>query len=309
MFSINTIIKTTNLTKIYGKQKSVDNLNIHVQQGEIYGFIGRNGAGKTTTIRMLLGLIKPTSGKIEIFGEDFSANQKEILRRIGSIVEVPGFYENLTAKENLFINAKIIGVHKKNAIEEALEIVGLQHETKKLVGKYSLGMKQRLGIARALLHYPELLILDEPTNGLDPIGIKEMRKLIKSLAQERNITILISSHILAEVEQLVDRMGIIHDGKLLEEVSLAALQKTNRKYLEFQVNDDNKAAMLLEKQFHIFDYEVHDEGNIRVYSHFGQQGQINKTFVQNDIEVVKIMMSEDKLEDYFTKLVGGGTIG
>ncbi|ENQ3108754.1 ABC transporter ATP-binding protein [Bacillus cereus] len=303
------IIKTTNLTKIYGNQKSVDNLNITVNQGDIYGFIGRNGAGKTTTIRMLLGLIKPTSGKIEIFGEDFSQNQKEILRRIGSIVEVPGFYENLTARENLLINAKIIGVHKKNAIEEALEIVGLQHETKKLVGKYSLGMKQRLGIARALLHYPELLILDEPTNGLDPIGIKEMRKLIKSLAQERNITILISSHILAEVEQLVDHMGIIHEGKLLEEISLDALRKTNRKYLEFQVNEDNKAAMLLEKQFHIFDYEVHDEGNIRVYSHFGQQGQINKMFVQNDIEVLKIIMSEDRLEDYFTKLVGGGTIG
>ncbi|HDX9591329.1 TPA: ABC transporter ATP-binding protein [Bacillus pseudomycoides] len=303
------IIKTTNLTKIYGNQKSVDNLNINVNQGEIYGFIGRNGAGKTTTIRMLLGLIKPTSGKIEIFGEDFFKNQKEILRRIGSIVEVPGFYENLTARENLLINAKIIGVHKKNAIEEALEIVGLQHETKKLVGKYSLGMKQRLGIARALLHYPELLILDEPTNGLDPIGIKEMRKLIKSLAQERNITILISSHILAEVEQLVDHMGIIHEGKLLEEIALDTLRKTNRKYLEFQVNDDNKAAMLLEKQFHIFDYEVHDEGNIRVYSHFGQQGQINKMFVQNDIEVLKIMMSEDRLEDYFTKLVGGGAIG
>ena len=303
------IIKTTNLTKIYGNQKSVDNLNINVNQGEIYGFIGRNGAGKTTTIRMLLGLIKPTSGKIEIFGEDFFQNQKEILRRIGSIVEVPGFYENLTARENLLINAKIIGVHKKNAIEEALEIVGLQHETKKLVGKYSLGMKQRLGIARALLHYPELLILDEPTNGLDPIGIKEMRKLIKSLAQERNITILISSHILAEVEQLVDHMGIIHEGKLLEEIALDTLRKTNRKYLEFQVNDDNKAAMLLEKQFHIFDYEVHDEGNIRVYSHFGQQGQINKMLVQNDIEVLKILMSEDRLEDYFTKLVGGGTIG
>ncbi|PEB50207.1 bacitracin ABC transporter ATP-binding protein [Bacillus pseudomycoides] len=306
---MNAIIKTTNLTKIYGKQKSVDNLNINVNQGEIYGFIGRNGAGKTTTIRMLLGLIKPTSGKIEIFGEDFFKNQKEILRRIGSIVEVPGFYENLTAKENLLINAKIIGVHKKNAIEEALEIVGLEHETKKLVGKYSLGMKQRLGIARALLHYPELLILDEPTNGLDPIGIKEMRKLIKSLAKERNITILISSHILAEVEQLVDHMGIIHEGKLLEETSLDALRKLNRKYLEFQVNDDNKATLLLEKQFHIFDYEVHDEGHIRVYSHFGQQGQINKLFVQNDIEVSKIMMSEDRLEDYFTKLVGGGTIG
>jgi len=182
---INTIIKTTNLTKVYGNQKSVDNLNINVQQGEIYGFIGRNGAGKTTTIRMLLSLIKPTSGTIEIFGENLFQNQKDILSRIGSIVEVPGFYENLTAKENLLINAKIIGVHKKNAIEEALEIVGLQHETKKLVGKYSLGMKQRLGIARALLHYPELLILDEPTNGLDPIGIKEMRKLIHSLARKK----------------------------------------------------------------------------------------------------------------------------
>ncbi|WP_369900051.1 ABC transporter ATP-binding protein [Bacillus manliponensis] len=306
---MNAIIKTTNLTKIYGDQKSVDDLNITVKQGEIYGFLGRNGAGKTTTIRMLLGLIKPTYGQIEIFGEDLFKNQKEILKRIGSIVEVPGFYENLTARENLLINAKIIGVHKKNAIEDALEIVGLQNETKKVVGNYSLGMKQRLGIARALLHYPELLILDEPTNGLDPIGIKEMRRLLKSLVEERKITLLISSHILSEVEQLVDRMGIIHEGKLLEEIKFDDLRKRNRKYIEFQVLNDNKATLLLENHFGIVDYEVHEEGNIRVYSHFGQQGQINKIFVQNDIEVLKIMMSEDKLEDYFTKLVGGGTIG
>lgn len=306
---MNAIIKTTNLTKIYGDQKSVDDLNITVKQGEIYGFLGRNGAGKTTTIRMLLGLIKPTYGQIEIFGEDLFKKQKEILKRIGSIVEVPGFYENLTARENLLINAKIIGVHKKNAIEEALEIVGLQNETKKLVGNYSLGMKQRLGIARALLHYPELLILDEPTNGLDPIGIKEMRRLLKSLVEERKITLLISSHILSEVEQLVDRMGIIHEGKLLEEIKFDDLRKRNRKYIEFQVLNDNKATLLLENHFGIVDYEVHEEGNIRVYSHFGQQGQINKVFVQSDIEVLKIMMSEDKLEDYFTKLVGGGTIG
>ena len=161
----------------------------------------------------------------------------------------------------------------------------------------------------ALLHYPELFILDEPTNGLDPIGIKEMRKLIKSLAQERNITIFISSHILAEVEQLVDRMGIIHEGKLLEEVALDTLRKANRKYIEFQVNNDNKAAMLLENHFHIFDYEVHEKEIFAFILTLGQQGQINKTFVHNDIEVLKIMMSEDKLEDYFTKLVGGGTIG
>ncbi|WCN36389.1 ABC transporter ATP-binding protein [Aneurinibacillus uraniidurans] len=303
------VIKTTDLTKMYDNQKSVDRVNMTVKQGEIYGFLGRNGAGKTTTIRMLLGLIKPTCGQIEIFGENLFTNQKEILRRIGSIVEVPGFYENLTARENLLINAKIMGIHKKYAIEEALEIVGLQDETGKLVGKYSLGMKQRLGIARALLHYPELLILDEPTNGLDPIGIKEMRRLIKSLAEERKITILISSHILSEIEQIADRMGIIHEGRLLEEIGFDQLQKINRKYLEFQVSNDNKAAMLLESQFHIYDYEVHDGGYIRVYSHLGQQGQINKVFVQHDIEVLKIVISEDRLEDYFTKLVGGGTIG
>ncbi|HAP2020643.1 MULTISPECIES: ABC transporter ATP-binding protein [Staphylococcaceae] len=306
---MNTVIKTTNLSKIYGEQKSVDQLSITVNQGEIYGFLGRNGAGKTTTIRMLLGLIRPTYGQIEIFGENLFKNQKRILRRIGSIVEAPGFYENLTAKENLLINAKIIGVHKKNAIDEALEIVGLQNENKKLVGKYSLGMKQRLGIARALLHNPELLILDEPTNGLDPIGIKEMRRLIKSLAAERNITILISSHILSEIEQLADHMGIIHEGKLLEEIGIDHLRKRNRKYLEFQVSNDNKATMLLEEHFNIFDYEVYDEGMVRVYSHLGEQGTINRMFVQNDINVLKIKMSEDRLEDYFERLVGGGTIG
>lgn len=303
------IIKTTNLTKMYGSQKSVNHLNLTVNQGEIYGFLGRNGAGKTTTIRMLLGLIKPTYGQIQLFGENLFNNQREILRRIGSIVEVPGFYENLTARENLLINAKIMGVHKKNALDEALEIVGLQNEPKKLVGNYSLGMKQRLGIARALLHYPELLILDEPTNGLDPIGIKEMRKLINTLATERNMTIFISSHILSEIEQLVDHIGIIHRGKLLEEISFEQLRKRNRKYLEFQVSDDNKATMILEKHFDVSDYEVHEEGTIRVYSHLGQQGKINKLFVQHDIEVTKITMSEDRLEDYFTKLVGGGSIG
>ncbi|MBN3522669.1 ABC transporter ATP-binding protein [Paenibacillus apiarius] len=299
------IIKTTQLTKAYGMQKAVDNLNMTVEQGQIYGFLGQNGAGKTTTIRMLLGLIRPTQGQIEIFGENLLAKQKEILRRVGSIVEFSGFYENLTARENLLINAKLMGVHKKNAIEEALDIAGLQNEPAKLVGKYSLGMKQRLGIARAILHHPELLILDEPTNGLDPIGIKEIRKLIKSLAEERKITILISSHILTEVEQLADHIGIVHQGKLLEEISFAELRRRNRKFLEFQVSSDNKAAMLLEQHFDIFDYEVHDEGIIRVYSHIGQQGMINKMLVEHDIEVSRIAMSEDGLEDYFIKLIGG----
>jgi len=305
---MSTIIKTIELTKQYGEQKAVDRLQMNVRQGQIYGFLGQNGAGKTTTIRMLLGLIKPTAGRIELFGESLAERQKEILKRVGAIVEVSGFYENLTASENLLINAKLMGVHKKTAIYDALEIVGLHRETKKLVGKYSLGMKQRLGIARAILHHPELLVLDEPTNGLDPMGIKEIRKLIKSLSEERRMTILISSHILFEVEQLADQIGIIHEGKLLEEISFAELRKRNRNYLEFQVSDPNKAVMLLEHHSGITDYEVHDEGNIRVYSHIGEQGKLNRMFVQHDIEVLKIRTSEDRLEDYFIKIIGGGPI-
>ncbi|KKO55377.1 ABC transporter ATP-binding protein [Paenibacillus sp. DMB20] len=306
---MNAIIKTTRLTKKYGDQTAVDNLNMTVKQGQIYGFLGQNGAGKTTTIRMLLGLIKQTHGAIEMFGEHLYAKQREILRRVGSIVEFSGFYENLTARENLLINARLMGVHTKNAIEEALEIVRLQDEPAKLVGKFSLGMKQRLGIARAILHHPELLILDEPTNGLDPIGIKEIRNLIKSLSEERKITILVSSHILSEVEQLADHIGIIHQGKLLEEVSFAEIRRRNRKFLEFQVANDNKAAMLLEQHFAITDYEVHDGGIIRVYSHIGQQGKINKMLVEHQIEVTRIALSEDRLEDYFIQLIGGGKIG
>ncbi|WP_166243419.1 ABC transporter ATP-binding protein [Paenibacillus turpanensis] len=303
------VIQTSHLTKKYGEQISVNDVSMTVEEGQIYGFLGRNGAGKTTTIRMLVGLIQPSSGSIEIFGESLAKRQKDILRRIGSIVEVPGFYENLTAKENLQVVARIMGMHKRNALEEALEIVGLQHETKKLVGSYSLGMKQRLGIARALLHYPELLILDEPSNGLDPIGIKEMRKMITTLAAERRITILISSHILSEIEQLATHIGILHEGKLLEQADLEVLRQRNRQYVEFQVSNDNKAAMLLEKHFGITDYEAHGDGLLRIYSHQGEQGKINRVFVHNEIEVLKIAQSEDRLEDTFTKLVGGGTIG
>src|SRR5699024_6173314 len=213
--------------KIYGEQKSVDHLNITVNQGEIYGFLGRNGAGKTTTIRMLLGLIKPTFGQVEIFGENLCNNQKSMLRRIGAIVEDPGFYENLTAREKPVINAKSLGVHRNNTIEEAVEMDDLHNETREPVATYSVAMNRRVGIVRALLHNPELLILDEPTNGLDPIGINEIRSLILSLAKDRNITIFVSSHILSEIEQLAAHMGIIHEGRLLEEIAFDKLRERN----------------------------------------------------------------------------------
>ena len=302
------IIETNNLTKKYGDEKVVDKIYINVKRGEIYGFLGRNGAGKTTTISMLLGLIKPTGGSIKIFGKDFQNNKKEILERIGSTIEFSGFYKNLTAVDNLKINARLIGIKKKDAIKEALSIVGLVEEKNKKVGNYSLGMKQRLGIARAILHDPELLILDEPTNGLDPVGIKEIRKLINSLAENKQITIFMSSHILSEVQQLATKVGVVHEGKLIEEVDFEKLRKNNRKYIEIDVSNDGKTAQILEDKFNIEDYEVYPNNKVRIYSKHDQIGNINKKLVKNDINVTGIKMSEDNLEDYFVKLTGGEII-
>lgn len=302
------IIKTKNLTKYYGKLRAVDNVNLTVKKGEIYGFLGRNGAGKTTTIKMMLGIIKPSSGEIEMFGEDFKKEKRDTLERIGFAAEFSGFYPNLTGIENLKINTRLLGVQNMNAIEEALSIVGMWDERNKLIKKYSLGMKRRLGIARAIVHNPELLIFDEPTNGLDPIGIKETRRLIKALAEKRKITIFISSHILSEIQQLASTIGIIHNGKLLEEISFEELKKKNRKYIEVKVSDDAKACMLLEKKLDVYNYEVHEDNTIRIYSHYDMISEVNKMFVENDIDVVKLGLSEDNLEDYFIKLTGGDKI-
>ncbi len=302
------IIKTKNLTKYFGDVKAVDNVSLKVRKGEIYGFLGRNGAGKTTTIRMLLGLIKPARGEIEIFGENLEKSKRDILERTGYAAEFSGFYPNLTGAENLEINLKLLGIQKKDAIEEALNIVGIWEERNKLIKKYSMGMKQRLGIARAILHNPELLIFDEPTNALDPIGIKEVRRLIKSLAEKRNITIFMSSHILSEVQQLANTIGVIHNGRLVEEISFDDLRKKNRKYIEIQVSNDGKASMLLERELKIYDYEVHEDNTIRIYSHYDMISEINKMFIIKDINVTKLGLSEDNLEDYFIKLTGGDSI-
>ena len=191
------VIETKHLTKQYGTQKSVANLNIHVRKGRIYGLLGRNGAGKTTTMKMLLGLTQPTSGEVLIWGKPLRTNEKKLLPRIGSLIESPGFYPNLTATENLRIFAALRGVPNRSALKDALDLVGLPYRDKKLFSQYSLGMKQRLAIALAVMHDPELLILDEPINGLDPIGIAEIRSFIRNLCNERGKTILISSHILS----------------------------------------------------------------------------------------------------------------
>ena len=301
----NFVIETKQLTKVYGEQDVVKAVNIHVKKGRIYGLLGRNGAGKTTIMKMILGLTPITSGKVDVFGQDIKGREKQVFPRIGAIIETPGFYPNLTGTENLEIFAKLRGTVGPNAVKKALEVVGLPYKDKKLFSKYSLGMKQRLGIANAILHDPELLILDEPTNGLDPIGIAEMRNFIKELSVERGKTILISSHILSEIALLADDIGIIDHGLLLEENSMKELKKKNRKYILLQVSDVSKAALILEHQFHLVDYSVHDDQTLRIYDTCLDMAEINKALIVQDIAVISSQVCNDTLEDYFKKITRG----
>jgi bacitracin transport system ATP-binding protein len=299
------VIETNALTKQYGEQIAVNQIDMHIPKGQIYCLLGRNGAGKTTTMRMLLNLVKADRGTIQIFGKPHHADAGHTYRRIGSLVESPGFYENLTGPENLQIFGRLRGTQRKDSIDYALSIVGLENEQKKLYTNYSLGMKQRLGIAAAIMHEPELLILDEPINGLDPISIHELRKFMLGLCKEKGITIFISSHVLSEVEQLADIIGVMHDGRLLEEVNMADLHQRNRQFVEYAVSNVNKAALLLERKFNISDYSVLDNESIRVFEAIDQRGDINQCFVENQLTVTKVNISEEKLEDYFSGLIGG----
>ena len=299
------IIETKRLTKIYGEQAAVNAVDLHVKKGRIFGLLGRNGAGKTTIMKMILGLATITSGEVDVFGRNIKGNEKRIYPRIGAIIETPGFYPNLTGTENLEIFAKLRGTAAPDAVKSALEVVGLPYKDKKLFSKYSLGMKQRLGIANAILHDPELLILDEPTNGLDPIGIAEMRDFIKNLSAMHGKTILISSHILSEIALLADDIGIIDHGVLLEESSMEELEKKNSKYILLNVSDVPKASLILERQFHVKEYSVQDEQTLRLYDTTLDMAAINKALVLQDVAVVSSQLCNDTLEDYFTRITGG----
>ena len=296
------IIETHDLTKKYGSQTSVSHLNIHVKKGRIYGLLGRNGAGKTTTMRMLLGLTAPTSGEVTIFGKPFQGNEKNILPRIGCLIESPGFYPNLTGTENLKIFAELRGLRSPKYIKNALELVNLPYRDKKLFSQYSLGMKQRLAIALAVMHNPELLILDEPINGLDPIGIAEVRDFIRELCDTNGKTILISSHILSEISLLADDVGIIDHGKLLEEESLKELEAKNAKFIHFCVSDAQKAAKIIAATFHSKDFRLTDANNLYLYDMTLPVERINRSFVESGIEIQEVHLCEDTLEDYFKKI-------
>ena len=299
------LIETKQLTKIYGEQAAVKNIDLHVKRGRIYGLLGRNGAGKTTTMKMLLGLTQPTSGEVKIWGKTLRGNEKKLLPRIGSLIESPGFYPNLTATENLRIFATLRGVPNRHAIRDALDLVGLPYKDKKLFSQYSLGMKQRLAIALAVMHDPELLILDEPINGLDPIGIAEVRSFIRELCDTRGKTILISSHILSEISLLADDVGIIDHGTLLEEESLAELEQKSSKHIHFTVSNTSQAARVLERDFQENHFSVLDDHNIQLYNLTLPIGKIVTAFVANGLEVTEAHSCEESLEDYFRRVTGG----
>ena len=299
------VIETNDLSKIYSKNKVVNSVNMHVERGKIYGLLGKNGAGKTTTMCMLLNLTYPSSGEIFLFGKNPEKYSKEVYPKIGSIIETPGFYENLTAYENLKIISKLRGNYNPQNIMLVLEIVNLSDAKSKKYKDFSLGMKQRLGIAAAIMHNPELLILDEPINGLDPFGIKEIRALLKRLAHEFGITILISSHILSEIENIADVIGFMDEGVLIEEISKEELFNRLDKFVEFEVSNINLAVEIL-KELELkenVDFTFNNDGVIYLYSHLELRDKVNALFVNSGIDVKKVNLCEENLEDFFTRFV------
>ena len=256
-------------------------------------------------MKMILGLTSITSGEVQVFGKNIKGQEKRVYPRIGVIIETPGFYPNLTGTENLEIFAKLRGTSRPDAVKNALDVVGLPYRDKKLFSKYSLGMKQRLGIANAIMHDPELLILDEPINGLDPIGIAEIRKFLRDLSKERGKTILISSHILSEIDLLADDIGIIHEGNLLEESSMDELRKKNQKYVLFRVSSTVTAARILEQKCGGVNYLIEDDNVMRVYDTDIDLSRINQEFITNNIGVYESRVCDESLEDYFKEITGG----
>jgi ABC-2 type transport system ATP-binding protein len=292
------LIRTEHLSFSFSNGiKTLDDVNLNVPKGSIYGFLGPNGAGKTTTLRLLVGLLKNQQGRIEIFEKEFLSDRLEILKKLGSLIEQPSLYGHLTAKENLDIYRRIYHC-SKNRIEEVLKTVGLENTGKKKAKQFSLGMKQRLSIAIALLHQPELLILDEPTNGLDPNGIIEMRELLKKLNKEHGTTVLVSSHILNEVERMASHVGIIHKGKILFQGTLPELQqmKTKQASLEIETSNNDRAVTLLQENFTV--QRQHDK--ILVPYHGKEQAAaINKQLVQQGLDVYLLQPQHSDLEQLF----------
>ena len=299
------VLKTYNITKKYGEQLAVDNVNMTIKKGDIYGFIGQNGAGKTTLIRLITGLIHKSGGEIELLGANEENELNKARTMVGSLIESPSLYTNMTARENLEVSRLVRNIPGKKCIDEVLELVGLKDVEKKKVKNFSLGMRQRLWIANALMGNPKLLILDEPINGLDPMGIVEIRELLKKINKEKDMTILISSHILSELSELATTYGIISNGKLIEEITAKQLSEKCRQYIDLKVDDTARAVILLERELGISDYEVLEDSNIKVFSNLDNVGEVNSLLSRSGIIVESISVKGENLEEYFMNKVGG----
>lgn len=296
------ILQTNNLTKTIGGKDLVKNVNLHIKKGEIYGFLGPNGAGKTTVMKMITNLWKPTGGNIEIFGETLTPQSYEVLKRMGSIIEFPTFYNHMTGYENLRLHCEYMGYYKHDSIENALDMLDLTDAAQKPVKNYSLGMKERLGITRAILCKPELLILDEPTNGLDPAGMKQIRDLLKTLCEEYGITIMVSSHILSEIESIADTIGVINHGMMIKEIGMKEIEEMSLAYIELTVANPKKAAYVLSDKLGISNFKIIENNTIRIYDQHISTQELSKVMALNDVEVMALGKQSETLEDYFLKM-------
>lgn len=296
------ILQTSRLTKTIGGKELVRDVDLHVKKGEIYGFLGPNGAGKTTVMKMIMNLWKPTMGTVELFGKPITSKSYEVLRRIGSIIEFPTFYEHMTGEENLRMHCEYMGYYQHGSVEKALKMLDLSAAAKKPVKNYSLGMKERLGIARAILCKPELLILDEPTNGLDPAGMKQIRELLRMLSAEQGTTIVVSSHILSEIESIADTIGIIHQGRMKKEIGLKEIGEMSLAYIELSAQNPERAAYVLADKLGLTNFKVMEGGMFRIYDERVTTEEIAKTFAMNEVAVTSLGRKAETLEDYFLKL-------
>lgn len=301
------LLSTEKLTKQFKNYKAVNEVNLHIKKGDIYGFIGRNGAGKTTFLKMISGLSHPTSGEFTLFGcKGNELYTQNAFGKIGTLIEAPGLYPKLTAYDNMLLRCKLIGIKDQKVITELLDLVGLQSVAKKKVKTFSLGMKQRLGIALALIGEPELLVLDEPINGLDPQGIVEVREILKELNEKRGITIIISSHILEELTKVATVYGVIHEGKLLKEFSVEEFQKLNADHIEIKVDDVNKAKDAL-SEIGVHQCNIIDHETLKVTEQLQESSKMASALLSHGIVLKSINVEQTSLEELYFELTGGIT--
>lgn len=301
----NCVLKVTGVSKQFKNFQALSNVNVELEKGKIYGLIGKNGAGKTTLMRMICGLSFPTTGTIELFGSQSESDYKQELRRIGCLIEYPSMNPSMTAKENLRLHRIMRGIPNQKLDQELLEMVGLSDTKKKKVRDFSLGMRQRLGIAIAMISNPELLILDEPVNGLDPVGVVEIRNLIIDICKRRNITVLISSHNLPELYQTATDYIIIDKGEIKQTLTLEDLDERCRHHISIECDNPDQLTTILETKLHTKSYRVMQDKSIKLYDFLDERKMVMQTIYENGVIPTKFALEGDTLEKYFLSVIGG----